>query len=125
MARGHSSEVEVRGALGAWRKSGLPLERFAKQRGIVSQRLRWWRLKFAAAEKATVVSATPALLPPGSTAPERAQFRMSRLGQPCTRGARSTERLPFFESLATTCWSGLLPNLPHAAFNVTVRVFDE
>ena len=43
--RGQWSEHEARGVLSAWRKSGLPLERFAKERGLVPQRLRWWRSK--------------------------------------------------------------------------------
>lgn len=38
MAHGQWSEVEARGVLEAWRRSGLPLERFAKQRGIGAQR---------------------------------------------------------------------------------------
>lgn len=46
MAHGKWSEVEARGVLDAWKRSGLSLERFAKQRGIVSQRLRWWLAKF-------------------------------------------------------------------------------
>lgn len=41
MAQGRSSEVEARGVIEAWWRSGLSLERFAKQRGFVSQRLRW------------------------------------------------------------------------------------
>ncbi len=45
MAHGHWSEVEARGVLESWRRSGLPLERFARQRGFVPQRLRWWRRK--------------------------------------------------------------------------------
>jgi len=33
----------ARQALEEWRASGLPLEAYARQRGIVAQRLRWWR----------------------------------------------------------------------------------
>ena len=58
MAHGKWSEVEARGVLEAWRRSGLPLERFAKQRGLVSQRLRWWRKKLNRAE-VTVRRRTP------------------------------------------------------------------
>jgi hypothetical protein len=61
MAQGKWSETEARGVLEAWKRSGLPLERFAKQRGIVSQRLRWWRKKFLGHEMA--VESTPAILP--------------------------------------------------------------
>jgi hypothetical protein len=43
--RGQWSEHEARGVLSAWRKSGQSIERFAKERGIVPQRVRWWRSK--------------------------------------------------------------------------------
>lgn len=45
MARTTWSEVEARGALSAWRKSGLSIEAFARERGLVPQRLYWWRRK--------------------------------------------------------------------------------
>lgn len=63
MAHGKWSEIEARGVLEAWQRSGLPLERFAKQRGFVAQRLRWWKRKFAQAERALAAAPTPALLP--------------------------------------------------------------
>lgn len=40
--RGQWSEHEARGVVAAWRKSGLSLERFAKDRALVPQRIRWW-----------------------------------------------------------------------------------
>ena len=39
------SEHEARAVLQAWRASGLSMERFASQRGLVPQRLRWWKKK--------------------------------------------------------------------------------
>jgi hypothetical protein len=66
MAHGKWSEVEARGVLEAWRRSGLPLHRYAQQRGFVPQRLHWWREKFAARERSessSVPSPTAALLP--------------------------------------------------------------
>ena len=30
-------------ALAKWQASGLPLEAYARQRGVTAQRLRWWR----------------------------------------------------------------------------------
>jgi len=63
MARGQWSEVEARGVLEAWRRSGLSVQRFATERGIVPQRLRWWKMKFEAAENAIGVSAVAAVLP--------------------------------------------------------------
>jgi hypothetical protein len=78
MARVQWSEVEARGVLEAWRRSGLSLERFAKQRGIIPQRLRWWKLKVADAEKAIPASAAPALLP------VRVRAEAPRRGEPVT-----------------------------------------
>lgn len=78
MAHGKWSEVEARGVLEAWRRSGMPLERFAKQRGIVGQRLRWWKAKFERSEKALAVGSMPALLP------VRVSEGGSRRGEPVT-----------------------------------------
>jgi len=63
MAHGKWSEVEARGVLEAWRRSGLPLEKFAKQRGLVAQRLRWWRKKLNRTEGAILLGPTPVVLP--------------------------------------------------------------
>lgn len=46
------SEHEARGVLAALRKSGLTLQRFARERGLVPQRLRSWRRRLEAADKA-------------------------------------------------------------------------
>ena len=78
MAHGKWSEVEARGVLEAWRRSGLPLERFATQRGFISQRLRWWKAKFARAEKALAAGTVPALLP------VRVGEEATRRGEPVT-----------------------------------------
>jgi hypothetical protein len=45
MAHGQWTEVEARSVLGAWKKSGLSIERFARSRGLVPQRLHWWKKK--------------------------------------------------------------------------------
>lgn len=63
MSHGKWSEVEARGVLEAWRRSGLSIDRFSKQRGIVAQRLYWWKQKLARAEAALAVGTMPALLP--------------------------------------------------------------
>lgn len=56
MAHGQWTEVEARAALKEWRKSGLSVEKFAKQRGLVPQRLYFWRKKLEApAEPITLV----------------------------------------------------------------------
>jgi hypothetical protein len=62
--RGQWSEHEARGVLSAWRKSGLSIERFGKERGIVPQRIRWWKLKLEGMGNALVRSQSSlALLP--------------------------------------------------------------
>ncbi len=76
MAHGQWTEVEARGVLEAWRRSGLPMDRYARQRGIVPQRLHWWKQKLAGAEKSRAIVA--ALLPVRVT-PEA-----SRRGEPVT-----------------------------------------
>lgn len=77
MAHAHCSEVEARGVLEAWRRSGLPLERFARQRGFVSQRLRWWRRKFESEHQARALVAPAAL-------PVRVSPEHSPRGEPVT-----------------------------------------
>ena len=78
MAHGKWSEVEARSVLEAWRRSGLPLERFAKQRGFVPQRLRWWRSRIARADQAVSLAPLPALLP------VRVSPESQRRGEPVT-----------------------------------------
>ena len=63
MARGQWSEVEARGVLEAWRKSGMLLERYARQRGLVPQRLRWWRDRLETVDARRALLAAPAVLP--------------------------------------------------------------
>jgi hypothetical protein len=78
MAHGKWSEVEARGVLEAWRRSGMPLETYAKQRGLVAQRLRWWRHKLNRASRALAAPATAALLP------VRLNEEAPRRGEPVT-----------------------------------------
>jgi len=62
--RGQWSEHEARGVLAAWRKSGMTLERFAKDRSLVPQRVRWWKKKLEGPCTALVRAEEPlALLP--------------------------------------------------------------
>ena len=75
MVRGKWSEVEARGVLEAWRRSGLSLERFAKQRGLSPQRLYRWRQKLAAREGGAAPIPACTLLPVLGLAPRQlAQF---------------------------------------------------
>ena len=92
MAHGQWSEVEARGVLEAWRRSGLSVERFAKQRGFVPQRLRWWKVKFAAAEKEVAVSAVSAVSAAPALLPVRLASDSAKRGEPvtvCRRSPRS------------------------------------
>lgn len=61
MAHGQWTEVEGRAAIAAWKKSGLSVEKFAKERGLVPQRIYWWRKKLEA--KAAEPAKATALLP--------------------------------------------------------------
>jgi hypothetical protein len=78
MAHGKWSEVEARGFLEALQRSGQPLETFAKERGIVAQRLRWWKSKFKREELALASSGMPALFP------VRIARKDARRGEPVT-----------------------------------------
>ena len=54
----------ARQMLAEWRASGLALEAFARQRGFVAQRLRWWRKQLGAeVERAATPRARAALVP--------------------------------------------------------------
>jgi hypothetical protein len=62
--RAQWSEHEARAVLAAWRKSGLSVEKFAEQRGLVPQRIYWWRKKLVPSATTVVTANTPlALLP--------------------------------------------------------------
>jgi hypothetical protein len=61
--------AQARGELKAWDKSGLTLERFARERGVGAQRLRWWHKRLggvaevsAAAKPVEPVHFVPALI---------------------------------------------------------------
>ena len=55
MAHGQWTEIEARGALEAWKKSGMCLEAHARSRGIVPQRLHWWKKKLRFGGSAALV----------------------------------------------------------------------
>lgn len=84
MAHGQWTEIEARGVLEAWKKSGQSLEGYARSRGLVPQRLHWWKAKLrfgAVADKSRSV----ALLPVRVADPETA----ARRGEPVTVLLRS------------------------------------
>ena len=83
--RGQWSEHEARSVLSAWRKSGLTVERFARDRSLIPQRLRYWKYKLEGKTTALVRSQAPlALLPVQVT--EAAQ---SKRGEPVAVYLRS------------------------------------
>ena len=75
MAHGQWSEVEARGVLSAWRKSGLSIELFARERSLVPQRIYHWRKKLDAKD---AVAKSMSLLP------VRVVDRPERRGEPVT-----------------------------------------
>ena len=73
------TEEEARGFLAAWRKSGLSIEKFAKECGLVPQRVRWWKKKFEEQPEPKAKAGSMALLPvrvtasPAPAAPKRGE----------------------------------------------------
>ena len=82
--RGQWSEHEARGVLNAWRRSGQSIERFAKERGLVPQRVRWWKAKLEGKTTALVRQGALALLPVQVTEPAT-----SKRGEPVAVYLRS------------------------------------
>ena len=62
MAHGQWTEVEARSVLGAWKRSGLSVEAFARSRGLVPQRVHFWKKKLrydVVEEKSRAVALLP------------------------------------------------------------------
>jgi len=62
MAHGQWTEIEARGVLEAWKRSGLSVEKYARSRGLVPQRLHWWKQKLgfgAAADESRALALLP------------------------------------------------------------------
>lgn len=67
----HWTEADARRVLADWERSGDTLEAFARSRGLVPQRLAWWRKRLHIARRdvsaaltlvpATVIGAAPAI----------------------------------------------------------------
>jgi hypothetical protein len=59
------SEAQAQKALGAWRRSGLPLATHARQAGVPVWRLRWWARRLGEAElrAAPRAPSVPELIP--------------------------------------------------------------
>jgi hypothetical protein len=64
------TKAEAREVLAAWKKSGLPLGTFARERGVGAERLRWWSkrlsevttVKRKGKKKAAAVRLVPAMI---------------------------------------------------------------
>ena len=84
MAHGQWTEVEARSVLEAWRRSGLSIDAFARGRGLVPQRLHWWRKKLAASKAISLVPVRVA---------ESAAAARARRGEPVTVMLRSGHML--------------------------------
>ena len=70
MAHGQWTEVEARGVIDAWRKSGMSTVDFARERGIVPQRIYWWRKKL---QEDNAAKGSLKLLPVHVTEPKRGE----------------------------------------------------
>src|SRR5580704_15277020 len=90
MACGQWTEVEARGVLEAWRKSGLSIEAFARSRGLVPQRLYWWKRKLGIAGRRDRAALVPVRL---AEAVVDGAAESSRRGEPVTVLLRSGHML--------------------------------
>lgn len=88
MAHGQWSEVEARGVLDAWKRSGASLEAFARSRGLVPQRLYWWKRKLGIAGQKARAALVPVRVIASSDSADE-----SRRGEPVTVLLRSGHML--------------------------------
>jgi hypothetical protein len=86
MAHGQWTEVEARAVLAAQKKSGLSIDAFARDNGLLPQRLYWWRKKSIRAGLRTDISARQ---PTGSLCDGREGWA-PLWGQPGGRGHGSS-----------------------------------
>jgi hypothetical protein len=76
MAHEQWTEVEARGVLEAWKRSGQSLEGYARSRGLVPQRLHWWKKKLrfgVAVAKTRAVAVLPVHIEETRTEPRRGE----------------------------------------------------
>jgi hypothetical protein len=71
IAEGHCWDQRLaRAALTAWRRSGLSMSAFARQRGLSPQRLAWWRTRLGSAEQVSLAPLVPVTVTAASAAVE-------------------------------------------------------
>jgi hypothetical protein len=76
MAHGQWTEVEARGVLAAWKRGGQSLEGYARSRGLVPQRLHWWKKKLrfgTAADKSRAFALLPVRVAESETGARRGE----------------------------------------------------
>jgi hypothetical protein len=88
MAHGQWTEIEARGVLDAWKKSGRSVEAYARARGLVPQRLHWWKKKLGIG-----AAPTAALVPVRVVEQPNAAISEARRGEPVTVLLRSGHML--------------------------------
>jgi len=73
------TEADARGVLAEWEQSGKTLEAFARSRGLVPQRLAWWRKRLRAArpEASATLTLVPATVIGAATAAPAAVIRLA------------------------------------------------
>ena len=76
--RPHWTEADARRVLADWERSGDSLEAFARSRGLVPQRLAWWRKRLRAArpETSTALTFVPAAVIGAATVDPAAVIRL-------------------------------------------------
>ena len=76
--RPHWTEADARRVLADWERSGETLEAFARSRGLVPQRLAWWRkrLRVAGPETSTALTFAPAAVIGAAAAAPAAAIRL-------------------------------------------------
>ena len=97
MAHGQWTEIEARGVLEAWKRSGVGIEKFARSRGLVPQRLWWWKAKLRFTKAATP---TPALVP--------VRVTEARRGEPVTVLLRSGHMIKVWRDFDESAFAGVI-----------------
>jgi hypothetical protein len=111
MAHGQWTEIEARGVLEALKRSGQGVEKFARSRGLVPQRLYWWKKKLGiGAGAAAATNRAPALVPVRVT-----EGRMeARRGEPVTVLLRSGHMLKVGRDFDEVAFARVVSLLEHS-----------
>jgi transposase-like protein len=79
--RPHWTESDARRVLAEWERSGHSLEAFARSRGLVPQRLAWWRkrLRTSRSETSAALTLVPATVVDATAVSSTGRVAMIRL----------------------------------------------